>query len=76
MAVENMATALERVAGSGAINLIDPSVLRIVKTWPGRFATTRADALGLRADASFDAVIRDYILKNLVALKLQTSSRS
>ena len=33
----------------------------IVKTWPVRFATPRALALGFKADPGIETVIRDYI---------------
>ncbi|WP_198084125.1 D-erythronate dehydrogenase [Variovorax sp. E3] len=76
--VGEMAVALGRIAGSAATDLLDrtpdAAIRRIVKTWPGRFKTTRANALGLRADESFDAVIRDYILENPDAVKLQVST--
>jgi nucleoside-diphosphate-sugar epimerase len=76
--VREMAAALGRVAGSAATDLLDrtpdPAIRRIVKTWPGRFETTRANALGLRADESFDAVIRDYIFENPHSVKLQVST--
>lgn len=72
--VGEMAAALERVAGPAAIALLDrtpdPTIRRIVKSWPGRFDTARANALGLRADASFEAVVRDYVRENPDAVKL------
>ncbi len=56
--------ALRRVAGEPAVALIksvpDPAVLKIVETWPERFACTQALALGFRADADFDAIVRIY----------------
>jgi D-erythronate 2-dehydrogenase len=39
----------------------DARIEAIVKGWPVRFATPRALALGFRADAGIEAVIRDYI---------------
>lgn len=72
--VGEMAAALGRVAGSAATDLLDrtpdPAIARIVKTWPGRFEWTRAHALGLRADESFDQVIRDYVRESPDAVKL------
>ncbi|MDP9901372.1 D-erythronate dehydrogenase [Variovorax ginsengisoli] len=74
--VGEMAAALGRVAGSAATDLLDrtpdPVIARIVKTWPGRFEWTRARALGLRADANFDEVIRDYVRESPDAVKLPT----
>jgi len=59
-----MAAALDRVAGPGTSDLIrwerDPAIEAIVASWPARFATPRADRLGLRSEASFDDVIRAY----------------
>ncbi|MGN6743197.1 MAG: D-erythronate dehydrogenase [Amnibacterium sp.] len=59
-----MAEALDRVAGAGTSDLIDwtpdPVVAAIVATWPARFRTDRAAALGLAPERSFDDVIRAY----------------
>jgi nucleoside-diphosphate-sugar epimerase len=72
--VGEMAAALERVAGPDATALLDrtpePTIRRIVKSWPGRFDTPRARALGLGSDDSFDAVIREYVRENPDAVKL------
>jgi D-erythronate 2-dehydrogenase len=74
--VGEMAAALERVAGPAATALLDrtpePTIRRIVKSWPGRFDTPRARALGLGSDESFDAVIREYVRENPDAVKLPT----
>lgn len=63
-----MAAALDRVAGAALSELIDwdvdPAVEAIVGTWPARFSTPRAHRLGLRADTSFDDVVRDYLADN------------
>jgi nucleoside-diphosphate-sugar epimerase len=76
--VGEMAAALERVAGKAATGLLDrtpdPAIQRIVKTWPGRFETVRARALGLSADANFEAVIRDYVRENPDAVKLPVTA--
>lgn len=57
--------ALRRVGGEDAVKLIrrepDQRILRIVRTWPGRFAADRAHALGFRAEASFDEIVRVYV---------------
>jgi nucleoside-diphosphate-sugar epimerase len=59
-----MVDALDRAAG-GASGLVDwtgdPAITAIVGSWPARFATERATALGLRPDASVDDLIRDYL---------------
>ncbi len=63
--VRDMVAALERVAGPEVSRRIrwerDPAVVRIVSSWPGRFATPRAEALGFQADASFDEMVRAYV---------------
>lgn len=60
-----MAEALERVAGADVAALIDwtddAAVREIVAGWPARFVTRRADALGLRAEESFDDIVREYV---------------
>ncbi|MDR6534790.1 D-erythronate dehydrogenase [Variovorax soli] len=74
ISVRGMVEALERVAGPAAAALIDwepdPSIAAIVTSWPSRIDSARAAALGLRADASFDDVIRAYIHENRDAVKL------
>ncbi|MBN8757541.1 MULTISPECIES: D-erythronate dehydrogenase [Variovorax] len=76
--VGDMAAALERVAGKAATALLDrtpdPAIQRIVKTWPGHFETARARALGLTADESFEAVIREYVRENPDAVKLPVAA--
>ena len=60
-----MTAALDRVAGPGTSDLVDwvedPAVVAIVGSWPPRFATPRAHALGLTADTSYDDVVRAYL---------------
>ncbi len=72
--VGEMAAALERVAGKEAGALLDwtpdDAVQRLVKSWPGDIAWKRAQALGLAADASFEAVVRDYARENAAAVKM------
>ena len=57
--------ALGRVAGAQAVALIreapDPVIQRIVEGWPRNFDARRALALGFRADASFDEIIRIHV---------------
>jgi D-erythronate 2-dehydrogenase len=61
----SMADAMDRVAGYAASELIDwtddPVVSAIVGSWPARFETRRAHALGLRPDRSFDDIVRQYL---------------
>jgi hypothetical protein len=60
-----MADALDRVAGAGTSALIDwsddPAIGVIVRSWPSRFRTSRAEALGLRPESSFDDIVRAYL---------------
>ena len=61
--------ALTRVAGAEVAGLIrdvpDPAVWAIVQTWPRRFAAQRAQALGFRAEESFEQILRAYIEDDL-----------
>jgi D-erythronate 2-dehydrogenase len=61
----DMAAAMDRVAGRAASDLIDwtddPVIGAIVGSWPARFETRRAHALGLRPDRSFDDIVRSYL---------------
>ena len=72
--VGEMAQALERVAGKDATALIewepDVQIAKIITSWPSRFAPKRAQALGLAADESFEAILRDYVRENPQAVKL------
>jgi D-erythronate 2-dehydrogenase len=60
-----MVAALERIAGPSVAARVrwerDPRIERIVASWPGAWDTSRARALGLPADDTFDAVVRRYI---------------
>ena len=57
--------ALRRAAGDDAVRLIrrepDERIMQIVRTWPGRFSAKSADALGFRAEASFDEIVGVYV---------------
>lgn len=57
--------ALRKVAGEEVARRIrrepDPAILRIVEGWPRNFDAQRALALGFRADASFEDIIRIHI---------------
>lgn len=57
--------ALRRIAGEGVVARIrrepDETITRIVAGWPRRFETKRAEALGFRAETSFDEIIRTHI---------------
>jgi D-erythronate 2-dehydrogenase len=69
--VRDMVGALERVAGPEASRRVrwepDPAVIRIVSSWPGRFATPRAQALGFQADRSFEDIVRAHVADTTTA---------
>lgn len=60
-----MVDTLRVVAGAAVADRIrfepNPVVERIVGSWPGAWDSTRAFALGLPADGSFDAIVRAYM---------------
>ena len=61
----SMAAAMDRVAGYAASDLIDwdddPVIAAIVRSWPASVQAPRANALGLRPEASFDDIVREYL---------------
>src|SRR5215471_18993940 len=63
--VDEMAAALERVAGPEVSALIDwaedPVVAKIVLGWPARVKADRAARLGLAPDRDVEEIIRRYI---------------
>jgi nucleoside-diphosphate-sugar epimerase len=65
LSVREMIDAMGRVAGEEAAGRVkfvpDARIQGIVKTWPVRFRTDRALAMGFRADGDFDSVVRDYL---------------
>ena len=65
LTVREMIEAMGRVAGKHTTDLVkfrpDARIQAIVKTWPVRFRTERADAMGFQADADFDSIVRDHI---------------
>jgi hypothetical protein len=60
-----MAEAMDRVVGYAASDLIDwaddPVIGAIVRSWPARVETPRANTLALRPEASFDDIVRGYL---------------
>ncbi|QWB21254.1 MULTISPECIES: D-erythronate dehydrogenase [Streptomyces] len=63
--VAEMLATLRRVAGDAAADLVtvapDPDIEAVVGSWPSVFDNTRAAALGLGPDPSFESVVRDYL---------------
>jgi nucleoside-diphosphate-sugar epimerase len=65
VSVAEQISALRRVAGDEVVALIshepDEFVARIVAGWPSSFDARRAQALGFRAESSFEEIIRIHI---------------
>ena len=65
LTLRDMIEAMGRVAGKKAVERVkfvpDLRIQGIVKTWPVRFRTERAAAMGFKADSDFDSVVRDYL---------------
>ena len=63
--VAEQIASLQRIAGDKVASRIrrapDPLIQRIVAGWPSRFEARRALALGFKAEASFDEIIRVHI---------------
>ena len=72
--VGEMAAALEKVAGREAASLLDwapdPAIEKLVRSWPGDVAWDRARGLGLSNDASFEAIVCEYIAGTPQAVRL------
>ena len=70
--VGEMAMAMQRIAGEQTANYlewkIDPTIVKIVNSWPGEIACSRASQLGLTPDPSFDSIIQQYINENPAAI--------
>ena len=70
--VGGMAMALQRLAGKQTADYlewkIDPAIVKIVNSWPGEIACSRASQLGLTPDPSFDSIIQQYINENPAAI--------
>jgi nucleoside-diphosphate-sugar epimerase len=65
LSVREMIDAMGRVAGRDAVSRVkfvpDARIQGIVKTWPVRFRTERALAMGFKADDNFESAVRDYM---------------
>ncbi|HEX5638848.1 MAG TPA: D-erythronate dehydrogenase [Burkholderiaceae bacterium] len=64
VSVRAMLEALAAVGGATARARVrmqpDPHIGAIVRTWPARFDTARADAMGFVRDGDFESVVRGY----------------
>ena len=65
LSVREMIDAMGRVAGPNCVGRVkfvpDARIQAIVKTWPVRFRTERALAMGFKPDDGFESVVRDYL---------------
>jgi D-erythronate 2-dehydrogenase len=65
VSVREMVDSLRRVAGDAVVNRVtwqlDPSIDRLVSSWPQAFTAERGKALGMTVDKSFDDMVRAYI---------------
>jgi D-erythronate 2-dehydrogenase len=63
--VGDMVNALRSVAGDAAADRVrwdyDAVIDRIVSTWPARFTAEAGRALGMRADADFESIVRAHV---------------
>lgn len=69
VAIGDMVAALRRVAGDAVADRVqwryDPVIDSIVSTWPSNFAPKLGPALGMKADADFEGIVRAYIADEL-----------
>ena len=65
LTVREMIDAMGRVAGKEAVSRVafkpDARIQAIVKTWPIRFRTERANAMGFKADSDFESIVRQHL---------------
>lgn len=70
--VKEMVAAMGRIAGAPAAARVkwkpEARIQAIVRTWPVRFRTERALAMGFQADTDIESVIRDYIRDERISL--------
>ena len=63
--VGQMIEALRQAAGEAVAARVrfqpDESIAKIVRSWPARFDTARARAMGFPQDADFASILRDYM---------------
>lgn len=65
VSVGEMVSALTRVAGPSASELLDfmpdPVIQRMIANWPNRIVSERGAKLGLTPDPDFDSIIRSHL---------------
>jgi hypothetical protein len=61
---------MQRLAGSDPVNRIDwtpdPTIQKIVATWPGEFGWEKAKKLGMKPDDNVDQIIQAFIDEDMV----------
>jgi nucleoside-diphosphate-sugar epimerase len=64
VSVQDMMDSLARVGGKDKLDLLEeklePSLKKILYSWPADFDNTKALDLGFERDTSFDDIVRDY----------------
>ena len=67
--VDAMLSALEAIGGAAARARVkmrpDARIRAIVQTWPARFDTARADAMGFVRDPDFESIVSAYVKEHL-----------
>lgn len=67
--IAQMIDALKKVAGQEVADRIameaNPTIERIVQSWPGSWNDERAKKMGFKADANFEEIINNYIAAHL-----------
>jgi D-erythronate 2-dehydrogenase len=65
VSVRDMIDSLRRLAGDTVADRVswqlDPTIDRLVSSWPQAFSADRGRALGMTVDASFDDMVRAYM---------------
>ena len=72
--MEQELAQLQAVAGPEVVARVrqqpDEAVMKLVRTWAARFDTSRAKAMGFKADADCAAIVRAYVEDNRDAIKV------
>jgi len=70
VSVGDVVDAMQRLAGSDPVNRIDwtpdPTIQKIVATWPGEFGWEKAKKLGMKPDDNVDQIIQAFIDEDMV----------
>ncbi len=77
--MEQELAELRAVAGAEVVARVkhqpDEAVMKLVRTWAARFDTSRAKAMGFKADADCAAIVRAYVEDNPDAVKVPLLKR-